>query len=291
MRHLATSPTSTQRAIRVTARHWLGFGALVLCLASCSKIVHAGPSAREASRDRSTNERGTVDRGTVERGTIIAIGVIEALESPLSVATARASSYPRVAELRVRSGEHVRAGQTLAVLAGAADAKLRIAIARRRLEHAELAIARRALVHVTEDVNASESKRLELDSLRAVAEERRSELRRAELEAADTLVVAPVDGTVDVIHARPGEAVRPERGLLELTTDARVIRGRIPWSASCARLAAGAAARFTGAGHELAGTIREVRRRGLHCELVATIPGNELREHLGASGVWRVSRP
>ena len=132
---------------------------------------------------------------------VVALGRLQPKDGVIRVAGPSQTS-PVVAELRVDTGDHVEAGQTIAVL----DSYALLVAANERLlvdlEHVTSEFERREKLFRDKLVSVSERDewREKLDGVKA-------DLSRGKIEIDHSIVRAPISGQVLEVHARPGERI------------------------------------------------------------------------------------
>lgn len=154
------------------------------------------------------------------QGSVQTFGVVEALEE-VDVAAELSGTVKAV---HVSEGDRVEAGQLLLEL----DAEKReLAVrqarqsaeqARTSLDEARLKLKRRRELAAQETISAEvlDNSRLAVDSAAAVYERALASQQLAERELADTRIISPTPGLVDVKAVEPGEAVTVGATLIKL---------------------------------------------------------------------------
>lgn len=154
------------------------------------------------------------------QGMITTFGVIEALEE-VDVAAELSGTINAV---HVNEGDNVKAGQLLLEL-DPLKRELALQQARREveqtkpaLEEARLKLQRRLNLAEKETISQEllDNAQLAVDASSAAYQQSLAALRLAERELADTRIVSPTDGVVDVRHVEVGESVSAGRGLITL---------------------------------------------------------------------------
>jgi HlyD family secretion protein len=159
-------------------------------------------------------------------GRLEPFGEIRSLAAPIT----GMGGSPRITHLLVVEGQQVRRGQLLARFDNAPAQRADAALLRTRITSLSrrLVIAERDLRRYRQLAAAGAFSAAELDQreqayleLRGALEEAHAELARVRTDLINTELLAPLDGTVLRIHARPGE--RPgEKGILELADSDRM---------------------------------------------------------------------
>ncbi len=159
-------------------------------------------------------------------GRLEPFGEIRSLAAPIT----GMGGSPRITHLLVVEGQQVRRGQLLARFDNAPGQRADAALLRTRITSLSrrLVIAERDLRRYRQLTAAGAFSAAELDQreqayleLRGALEEAHAELARVRTDLINTELLAPLDGTVLRIHARPGE--RPgEKGILELADSDRM---------------------------------------------------------------------
>jgi len=142
--------------------------------------------------------------GAAQPRGVAALGRIEPKDGLIRVA-GPALPVVVVRELLVDKGDHVRAGQTIALLEGEVTRKAEVERARADLANAKSEMFRSD--ELARDDVISESRRETIALQLAVAE---ASLHAAEAELARTRVLAPIGGQVVDVYARAGVRVGPE---------------------------------------------------------------------------------
>lgn len=159
-------------------------------------------------------------------GTLVPAGDVRLLAAPVT----QFGASPRIAQLLVEEGQQVGRGQELARFDSApaqlAERELlrtRIANRRRRLDVQQRELARYRQLIEAGAIAAEELDRRIEDTLavQGELEEAVAELARVETEVVQTVLRAPIAGTVLRIHARVGERAGDE-GILELGASDRM---------------------------------------------------------------------
>lgn len=227
-------------------------------------------------------------------------GRVVAPDGPRVLAVPSPTSRPRVSRLDVRIGQSVSEGDALATLEGLTEAMLDLEIAKSELQRAEVEVEWAARPFApgkeTESTDGRSGRvaaaNAERRRLRTVAEEKRVAVRRAELRVERLRVRAPISGRILAIHARPGESVDPERGLMTLRPNTRAVRAEVA-RADLAKVRPGAAVKFTCSAFAkpLPGRILRVEDfvDADRVPVLATFEGKHLLEHFGATGTLRIS--
>jgi HlyD family secretion protein len=159
-----------------------------------------------------------------------------------------------IEELRVEEGDHVTAGQVIALLAGIGPARADVARARAELASAERELGRNRRLSRSQVVSESR-----LEALQTARDVARAEFDRAEEELALSTVRSPIDGQVLEVHARAGERV-PAEGIAELGETAAMYAIAEVYETDIARVRAGqhAVIRSPALPRELDGTVERV---------------------------------
>lgn len=270
-----------------TALQRCGMAVLLVTLTACGGEVEASTKV--------TVGTGVPMSDLVVDAHVVASGGLRRIAAP------DPSTMPRVARLEVRLGQDVTSGDVLAVLDGLLEAQLDLEVARSKLQRAELEVERVSLpakspalasplVAAIGEVAAADHERA---TARTIAEEYRIEVRRRELDVDRLRVRAPLSGRVVALHAQPGEAVQPDKGLLELSPVAREVVAELDHKVA-RELVVGARAEFSADGLDeaLEGSILRIEDFGTGAltKVVAIFEGNTLVKHLGTSGRLRLER-
>ena len=157
------------------------------------------------------------------QGSIAAFGVIEALEE-VSVASELSGT---VESIHVNEGDRVAAGQLLLTLdarkreLALQQVKQQVERSRTALQEARLKRDRRLDLARSESVSKEilDSARLAVDGAEAAYQQARAALALAERELADTRILSPTDGSVDVRAVEVGEPVQAGSALVTLQAD------------------------------------------------------------------------
>lgn len=159
-----------------------------------------------------------------------ALGRIEPRSRVIKLSHNAGAEGARVEQLLFQEADHVKSGQTLAILSNqkkkkaeveTARARVKVLQAQREVEHAARAFNKREHVRYQSlkhdsatSISLAEAKRLafeqsEINVKRLSAEIAlaQSELKVKEEELNNTHIVAPINGTVLKIYARPGERI------------------------------------------------------------------------------------
>jgi HlyD family secretion protein len=159
-------------------------------------------------------------------GTLVPSGDVRLLASPVT----QFGASPRIAELYVEEGQRVSRGEVLArfdsapgQLAQRQLLRTRIANLRRRLQIQRRELARYRQLTEAGAIAADELDRREQVTLelQGQLEEAVAELARVETDVVQTVLRAPIAGTVLRIHARVGERAGDD-GILEMGASDRM---------------------------------------------------------------------
>lgn len=158
------------------------------------------------------------------QGSIAAFGVIEALEE-VNVAAELSGT---VASIHVNEGDRVTAGQLLLSLdahkreLAQQQVKQQVEQSRTALREARLKLNRRLDLADKESISQEilDSAQLAVDGASAAYQQAVAALALAERELADTRIVSPTDGLVDIKAVEVGEPVRAGMPLITLQADA-----------------------------------------------------------------------
>lgn len=214
---------------RLRLSRWLT-PALVLLLSACAE--KAAEPAQAPLPDTAVQESAPVTVATTGlapetwQGSIAAFGVIEALEE-VNVAAELSGT---VQSIHVNEGDRVKAGQLLLSL----DARKRelavqqvrqqVQQSRTALREARLKLDRRLDLARKESISKEvlDSAQLAVDGASAAYQQAVAALQLAERELADTDIVSPTDGLVDVKSVEVGEPVQAGASLITLQADAKL---------------------------------------------------------------------
>ena len=167
-----------------------------------------------------------------------ALGRIEPRSRVIKISHNAGPEGARVEQLFFQEADQVKAGDTLAILSDhlkkkaqveAAKARIKVLEAQRAVEQAALAFNKReylryqSLEHSSAtSISLADAKRLALEQsgiilkrLSAEITQAQSELKISAAELNNTQIVAPIDGTLLKIFARPGERIG-DKGVLEM---------------------------------------------------------------------------
>jgi HlyD family secretion protein len=159
-------------------------------------------------------------------GTLVPAGDVRLLATPVT----QFGASPRIAALFVEEGQRVERGQVLARFDSApgqlAERQLlrtRIANLRRRLQIQQRELSRYRQLTAAGAIAVDELDRREQDTLelQGQVEEAVAELARVETDVVQTVLRAPMTGTVLRIHARVGERAGDD-GILEMGASDRM---------------------------------------------------------------------
>jgi membrane fusion protein (multidrug efflux system) len=230
------------------------------------------------------------------QGTINAFGVIEALEE-VNVASEVSGT---VATVQVNEGDRVQAGQVLLTL----DARKRelalqqvqqqVERTRSALSEARLKRDRRLDLARSESVSREiiDSARLAVDAAEAAYQQARAALALAERELADTQILSPTDGLVDIKAVEVGEPVQAGASLVTLQADASLRVHTWVSEADIAAVRAGSAASVRSSGLpgqvfaarvEWVGVNADPATGNFPVKLILTDPGQRLRPGMTAN--------
>lgn len=173
-----------------------------------------------------------------------------------------------LAERRVGRGDHVEAGDVLAVLhnpalmPGLAGAEAQVRERQSRLEQLERETRRLENLHERELVSTDELDRVrsQRDAAREALGHARAGRDEAREQLAEASLTAPFAGRVVALHAEPGEFVSPGQPVLSLSADRRLeVAVSLP-SRHTERLANGDRVPVTAVGRSLTaeGRVREI---------------------------------
>jgi HlyD family secretion protein len=151
---------------------------------------------------------GAADQHAAPRA-VTALGRLEPKDGVIRLAGPSQSSVV-IARLLVDKGDHVDAGQVVAILDNFEAAKADLARVDAELNHARSEFERLDKLYRTKIVAVSER-----DNWRVKVDVLEAERQHAEVELAQAAVRAPISGQVLDVHARAGEKVGPD-GILEL---------------------------------------------------------------------------
>jgi HlyD family secretion protein len=151
---------------------------------------------------------GTADLHAPPRA-VTALGRLEPKDGVIRLAGPSQSSVV-IARLLVDKGDHVDAGQVVAILDNFEAAQADLARVDAELKHARSEFERLDKLYRTKVVAISER-----DNWRVKVDVLEAERQHAEVELAQAAVRAPISGQVLDVHARAGEKVGPD-GILEL---------------------------------------------------------------------------
>ncbi len=202
-------------------------GAIVLSGIFYAMAVLSGDSgapSSPASGGGRERPAAAVETAAAERGSISEALMLTGTVEPYRVARLASPAEGPVADVRVREGDRVTAGEQMLSIGrekgvGALIQSLRVA-----LEEASENLARTRRL-VEKDALPGET----LDQARAGYEKIRAELVRAEEAAADHAVSAPWDGVVAHMHVRDGDFASSRMVLLEIyDPSSLVIRSAVP---------------------------------------------------------------
>lgn len=205
-------------------------------------VTSAWPAALAWAADAPRVDVHTVARQPVGIGLTLD-GVLEAVQQ--STLSAQASG--RIAQLSVKAGDRVRAGQVLAVIddreTGAGVQRAQAAVAQAEAE------ARNALAHLqrTRELRAQgfvsqaalDTAQAQADAAQAAVAQARAAQTQSALAQGFTRVTAPYDGYVLATHAEVGDLAAPGRPLLTVYAP-QPLRATVQVPASRAPLAAAA---------------------------------------------------
>ncbi|MCA8969961.1 MAG: efflux RND transporter periplasmic adaptor subunit [Planctomycetes bacterium] len=271
----------------ITLLVFFGASALCMMLLSCGGTVEAGPKV-------------PIGEGIGVRPQHVELeATVVAANGTRRIAAPNPGARPRVARLEIMLGQEVTLGDVLAILDGLTEAQLDLEVARSKLKRAEIEVeiagrpfekdgTDHPLADAIGKVAASVHER---DRLRTIAEERRLEVRRKELDVDRLRVRAPLSGRIVAIHAYPGESVAPESGLCEIMPIAREVVAEVePLVAKSIAIGAHTMFRLPRLEAPLEGRVIRVEDFGGTdtTKIVAIFEGNWLTSHLGESGQLRV---
>jgi len=189
--------------------NWILVAAIVAPLAGCN--LHGRPAVERKTPRVAAAATNAPDAGNANADTVIAPGIVESWGNQVEL-SAQESGW--IAEIGVREGDVVRAGDSLALIENAAQ---RHAV---ELAHADLAEAQAVLARTERGATAEELRQAEADSDAAVA---RRELARA--TAARTARLR-ADGIVAADEADRAEAEARTQSALAERADARLAEVR-----------------------------------------------------------------
>jgi len=227
-----TEPPGTHRTFSLLPARARPLSAMLLAF----PLLLACAEAPEPSGASSTGAAASVGAaGPVEvsahtlqaqewQGTITAFGVIEALEE-VSVASELSGT---VQSIHVNEGDRVTTGQLLLTLdarkreLAVQQVKQQLQRSRTALREARLKRDRRLDLARSESVSKEilDSATLAVDGAEAAYQQARAALELAERELADTRIISPTDGSVDVRAVEVGEPVQAGSPLVTLQADA-----------------------------------------------------------------------
>lgn len=230
------------------------------------------------------------------QGSIAAFGVIEALEE-VSVAAELSGT---VHSIHVNEGDRVTAGQLLLTLdarkreLAQQQVKQQVQQSRTALREARLKLDRRLDLAKKESISKEvlDSAQLAVDGASAAYQQAMAALALAERELADTRIVSPTDGLVDIKAVEVGEPVQAGASLITLQADASLRVHTWVSEADIAHLRAGNAAsvetvglpgRSFAAVVEWVGVNADAATGNFPVKLILTDPNQVLRPGMTAS--------
>ncbi|MFK7976340.1 MAG: efflux RND transporter periplasmic adaptor subunit [Halioglobus sp.] len=229
-------------------------------------------------------------------GSIAAFGVVEALEE-VNVAAELSGT---VASVHINEGDRVQAGQLLLTLdarkreLAQQQVKQQVQQSRTALREARLKLNRRLDLAKKESISKEvlDSAQLAVDGASAAYQQAVATLQLAERELADTNILSPTDGLVDIKAVEVGEAVQAGSSLITLQADASLRVHTWVSEADIAHLRAGNAASVTTIGLpgrvfaavvEWVGVNADAATGNFPVKLILTDPNQILRPGMTAS--------
>lgn len=201
-----------------------------------------------------------------------------------------------LAERRVGRGDHVEAGDVLAILhnpalmPGLAGAEARVRELESRLEQLERETRRLENLHERELVSTDELDRVrsQRDAAREALDQARAGRDEAREQLAEASLTAPFAGRVEALQAEPGEFVRPGQTVLSLSANRRLeVAVALP-SRHAERLTPGDSVMVTAVGRSLKaeGRVREIGLAGpgTPASVIVDLPGT-------GETAWRPGQP
>lgn len=274
----------------------------VLLLSACAQEAAEPPSSMEATKQNTPAESQPVPvtahvlANQTWQGSIAAFGVIEALEE-VNVAAELSGT---VASIHINEGDRVQAGQLLLTLdarkreLAQQQVKQQVQQSRTALQEARLKLDRRLDLAKKESISKEvlDSAQLAVDGASAAYQQAVARLRLAERELADTNILSPTDGLVDVKAVEVGEAVQAGSSLITLQADASLRVHTWVSEADIAHVRAGNAASVTTVGLpgrvfaavvEWVGVNADAATGNFPVKLILTDPNQRLRPGMTAS--------
>lgn len=260
-------------------------------------------SAPRATAPAATARPQTALEAVAALGRLVPAGDIRVLAAPIT----GVGGSPRLIQLLVNEGDKVRRGQLLALLDNGPTLeaerlliRTRLANLGRRLQVEQRELNRYRQLTGAGALSVDELDRREQQYLQLLGEWQmaRAELVRVQADLDNSVLRAPLDGTVLRIIARVGE--RPtDKGILELGANERMEAVLEVYESDIARVRLGQSVRLTSENGGFAGSLRgtvlrispQVRQR----EVLSTDPSGdvdarivEVRVALAPEDAWRV---
>lgn len=239
-------PVPRKRACWASLVLLFGLFNLAGCADTADPVAPGKPAMPALSSDPVIDVTAQPLQAQTWQGSIAAFGVVEALEE-VSVASELSGT---VESIHVNEGDRVVAGQLLLTLdarkreLALQQVKQQVERSRTALKEARLKRDRRLDLARSESVSKEilDSARLAVDGAEAAYQQARAALALAERELADTQIVSPTDGSVDVRAVEVGEPVQAGSALVTLQADTSLRVQTWVSEADIAHLRAGSAA-------------------------------------------------
>jgi len=232
--------------------------AVALSLAACGESQTAAPKAESAAEQKVF---------TVSERTVPDFRMVSAVLTNRDIGDARARIGGRIAQILVKEGQKVSAGQVVAVIADerisleAQAASAGVSAAEATNERAQQDLARSERLFASGAISQAA-----IDQARSAAKAAEAQLKsaRAQAGAARALnsqgqVVAPSSGEVTRIPSPHGAVIMPGEVVVQITTGAPVLRIELPES-EAGNLKQGQSIRFLseGSDEQRLATVRQV---------------------------------
>lgn len=242
-------------------------------LVAVAGIAGAGWKTYSAGRGAAATVEVPTDAGRVPANAALGVSAVGRLEPKDGVRRIAGPSRPTVVigQLLVEEGDHVRAGQAIAVLDSLAVLESRVARLRARLENAEAEFRRhdRLFREHTDSVSAR-------DKWYTQVEVARADLGSTQAELDLATVRSPIDGQILKINARSGERVGPE-GIAEIGATDRMYAVAEVYETDVARVRVGQRATVTSPAFSrpIQGTVERVGLKVARQDVLHTDPAAE----------------